>query len=1467
MQLGCDLVYVIRVTTAIGLLVTDTVLVISQESLKAHDFVPGTAILVWRMLFTTRGFSLRRLLADPLNLDSQLTEEERAIRDTAREFAQNKLLPRIIEQYRTEGWRIEMGEVGLLGPTIRGYGCAGASSVAYGLIAREIERVDSGYRSTMSVQSSLAMTAIYEFGSEAQKERYLPSLATGELAGCFGLTEPNHGSDPAGMETIAKEAPEGGFILNGSKSWISSAPVADIFIVWARCAWDEKIRGFILEKGLKGLSTAAIKHKLALRASLTGSIFMDEVYIGRDALLPHAKGLAGPFTCLNSARYGISWGAMGALEDCIARAREYALERYQFKRPLASFQLVQNKLANAHTEVGLGLLASLQASWTSERQRRTCSGDDKYHIGRHVANLQVVNTYEGTRDIHALILGKAITVNIHPKIVVMEATHEGGRLILADPKPGESQPSESNEEFSSTHNVHVNVSETGDDAHTSRIQERDDGNQDSEEMIQDSSVSDSRRPSVRYASLPRITKSKTERGGLAYIPSGGSTPDSIDTPPQSRSASVPVISMSSSKFPSRPSSVTGTDDENSEEEDYDWSTDEDILDDSAKQTASKHSNPKKRFTVKRTVLFFLSTLIGSTLLSALFSSVPIFLHFFYLKPHPTDHRHYITANVSAWFVWLAANILVSWYLAVLIDIVPLVLNFAIYVIWGVVSEGVLSKIEIYIAVKGRFKPMLYAAFAWGSWVIIFSGIYGLYNPHDPNVIQAGYTRRTYQAIEFIFFLTLIFSVEKILSHWIAFVFHRKAYEDRLENLEKELHVIDHLRTHRPKRISHIHGHSHGQRSSGGIWGSMGFGWGSTVGTDLAGNLGNRNENRSSNRFSKLIGTPISNLLGTPMYEKTGSYFGTTGTQGTTDLDTPNNVSGISVVTEFAKRSIRPTLTPASTMALLPEEETDDRSHSGHQRQSSNQGSRLRIQESEDDRTGHMADNEQEYDLAANNFRIKSQTPSKPESRKKRGWLPRLHADRTPTELDQQGHSGQGLCKDEKNKDEIEMEAPSDHPYKTASQLRLTSPESRKMDASDDAVFVQAARALKSAVLYDARNIKGKDDDLSGGNGWGSIGNAREAKRLARTIYTCFKPPNQHRKYLVPSDFYSAYANHADAEAAFKVFDKDNNGDISRAEVKGTIWRAYKERRALVRSLRDAEHALRTLDWIMMVLAAIIVFFISLSIFNVAVGSSLTSFYTIGIAASFIFKNSASSAFDAVMFLFVTHPFDTGDRVFVDDENLIVKKMGLFATTFSRSDGTETYYFNSQLFAKFITNVRRSGPTFENATFQVSWRTPLEKLDQLEQCMNEWLATEENRWFEPQTAVTLQKIDFQRSLEFTMGIGHNGTWQDWGLRNARKNAFMAAAQFYCYQLGITNSESAQPILLPDTNGLPFSPIFSLPPNSAATTGGFPKDEGIVEVPQVVKPRFGFVPPPDKRTTLVRMRKSKLRKANVRGMAQT
>jgi len=377
---------------------------------------------------------------DPLLLDLQLSEEERMVRDTAYQYCQDKLLPRIQEAFRNEKtdpsiFR-EMGELGLLGPTIpTEYGGSGLNYVCYGLIAREVERVDSGYRSMMSVQSSLVMVPINEFGTEAQKQKYLPKLATGEWIGCFGLTEPNHGSDPGSMVTRAKQV-KGGYSLSGSKMWISNSPIADVFVVWAKTE-DNIIRGFILEKGWKGLSAPAIHGKVGLRASITGEIVMDEVFVPEENLMPGVQGLKGPFTCLNSARYGIAWGALGAAEDCWFRARQYVLDRKQFGRPLAANQLIQKKLADMQTEISLGLQGCLRlgrmkdegtasVEITSIMKRNSCGKaldvarmardmlggngiSDEFGVIRHMVNLEVVNTYEGTHDIHALILGRAQT--------------------------------------------------------------------------------------------------------------------------------------------------------------------------------------------------------------------------------------------------------------------------------------------------------------------------------------------------------------------------------------------------------------------------------------------------------------------------------------------------------------------------------------------------------------------------------------------------------------------------------------------------------------------------------------------------------------------------------------------------------------------------------------------------------------------------------------------------------------------------------------------------------------------------------------------------------------------------------------------------------------------------------------------------------------------------------------------------
>ena len=380
--------------------------------------------------------------SDPLLLDAELGEDERLVRDAARAYAQEQLQPRVLSAFREErfdrGIMAEMGALGLLGATIpETYGGAGASYVAYGLIAREVERVDSGYRSALSVQSSLVMHPIHAYGSEAQRRKYLPALAAGTMVGCFGLTEPDHGSDPGGMTTRA-EPVDGGYRLTGSKTWITNAPIADVFVVWAKSAAHEgAIRGFLLERGMAGLATPKIEGKFSLRASVTGEIVMDGVEVPEENLLPDASGLKGPFGCLNRARYGIAWGAMGAAEDCWHRARQYVLDRQQFGRPLAANQLIQKKLADMQTEIALGLQAALRVGRLFDEGRvapemislikRNNAGKaldiarlardmhggngiaDEFHVIRHMVNLETVNTYEGTHDIHALILGRAQT--------------------------------------------------------------------------------------------------------------------------------------------------------------------------------------------------------------------------------------------------------------------------------------------------------------------------------------------------------------------------------------------------------------------------------------------------------------------------------------------------------------------------------------------------------------------------------------------------------------------------------------------------------------------------------------------------------------------------------------------------------------------------------------------------------------------------------------------------------------------------------------------------------------------------------------------------------------------------------------------------------------------------------------------------------------------------------------------------
>ncbi|KAI0722160.1 Mechanosensitive ion channel-domain-containing protein [Cerioporus squamosus] len=742
---------------------------------------------------------------------------------------------------------------------------------------------------------------------------------------------------------------------------------------------------------------------------------------------------------------------------------------------------------------------------------------------------------------------------------------------------------------------------------------------------------------------------------------------------------------------------------------------------------------ERKFGFIKLIKLLFSTLIGSTILSGLIITPALIVHFFWYKPHPTDHRKYVRDNVEAWLFWAAANVSISWGLALIVDIIPAVIRFVIGLAWGHVSEVIKSRLEMYTSVKEPIKPVLYAASGWVSWVIIFVHIFKLYDMDDEGSSRAAYTPRVYEVIEFLFFFALVLSAQKMLSHFVAFSFHRTAYRERLQEVQEALKVIEKLRTYRPKR-------RHAQKSSFG---------------------------RS---------TPVFSALLTPAHEK-DHFLGGRSRPGT----------------------------PGGSRAGTPEQNCTS------------------------------SDEDRDATLVARKRKGKA----------RRSW--RTHED----------------------KPDLRVNTADQHRYPPSplagSPANTGSPAGgsrrRSSDSDDPAVVIQAAtqaaKALKTAMLHDARNIQGKDEELNG-LVW-NVSSSHEAKRLARSIWHAFREPG--RTYLIPRDFYPAFPTAPEAEAAFKVFDKDNNGDISRAEIKTTLLKVYKERRFLSRSMRDVGQALTTLDNVLLVLALIILFFISLSVFGVNIESSLTSLYTIGIGASFIFKNSASSAFDAIMFLFVTHPFDTGDRCFIDDENLVVKKMGLFATIFTRADGTETYYFNSMLFNKFITNARRSDKTAENLTMQVAWRTPMEKLDQLEKCMNNWLQTEENRWFQPSTSVTLQKIDYQRYLEITIGIPYNSNWQDWNLRLQRKTAFHAAVNYYSRQLGIVAYNSAIPLAYANPETLEV-----VPPDAT------PADED-VEAPESPAPEpvdkrersnwLGFQPPPeDGIPSGMRRRKAKSKKAMYR-----
>ncbi|KDQ64972.1 hypothetical protein JAAARDRAFT_52890 [Jaapia argillacea MUCL 33604] len=821
---------------------------------------------------------------------------------------------------------------------------------------------------------------------------------------------------------------------------------------------------------------------------------------------------------------------------------------------------------------------------------------------------------------------------------------------------------------------------------------------------------------------------------------------------------------------------TDDEDDHDDEDDYDWSAEEDLVDEEAKFEQKMGGEQKKRkgWGLRRIITLLLSSLLGTLFLSSILVAVALLLHFYFYIPHPTSSRRYLTSNISAWLYFFAVNLLISWFLALLVDLVPVFVRFGIAVAWGHVSEDWKTRLEMYGSVKGCVKPVLYAASGWVSWVIIFQSVFGLYDSGNEGRSWASYTPRVHQAIEFLFFLALVLSVQRLLSQAIAFAFHRVAYADRLESLREALKAVEKLRTYKPKHRS-----------------GMGMG----------------------HRSGK--STPVLSVFG----------WGT----ATHDVEDGDVEDEMDVVQGRGKKKGkargRSSWLHKADKELLKHKRRKDESRS---RSRSRAGSRSPI-------------------------RLTSASHSEPSTCPISPVATPTHAHTYPPTAVAVTSSPERTV--------LGPAAPTHHRRTSSFGFGFGSHRTGKEHGPEDEVgMMQAAKVLKTAVLHDARNIKGKEGGGLNGLMW-NVGSAHEAKRLAKAIYTTFKDKKRHSPLLLPADFEPAFPSPEEAAEAFRVFDVDNNGDISRAEIKTTLLKIYKERRSLSRSMRDVSVALKTLDQMLLVAAFVVLFFVSLSIFRVNYVKSLTSLYSLFIAASFIFKSSASGAFDAVMFIFVTHPFDTGDRCFIDDENLVVKKMGLFATVFARADGTETYYFNSQLFNKFITNARRSGKTFENLTMQVAWKTPLGKLDELSRLLNDWLQKDPNRWYEPSTSIGLSKIEHQRYLELTIGIGHNGYIQDWGMRMQRKTTFHAAVQHFCRHLGIVSSQSPMPIIWAGGETMPGTPtpeVEDYSPSSPVPESAL--DRGADKSARDLKPCLGFVPAAQDTT----VRKSRSKKLVLRSM---
>ncbi|KAJ3514312.1 hypothetical protein NMY22_g14780 [Coprinellus aureogranulatus] len=815
-------------------------------------------------------------------------------------------------------------------------------------------------------------------------------------------------------------------------------------------------------------------------------------------------------------------------------------------------------------------------------------------------------------------------------------------------------------------------------------------------------------------------------------------------------------------------STPGGSDGEPSDDDYDWSGEEDLAEQQAK-FADRMGGRKKDegWGIKRVIKFLFTTLIGSTLLSCIIVTPPLIVHFVWFKANPNDHRRYVDKNVQAWMFWVAANVTISWFLALIVDVVPIFIQYFLVATWGHVSEAVKSRLEMYNSVKDTGKPAIYAASGIASWVIIFDHIYHLHTLDDEVTSAAAYTDRVYQVLLFFFFLVLIICIQKLLSHVIAWNFHQTAYKDRIEEVQKSLVVIEKLQQYRPKNYKRAHGAQTPMTT------------GYTFGNGM-----------SEKEHARKLNNALRSALKNPSRLATPSAPDGDHDDYLSEAELPHILCSQSraIQTRNSGRRVEGSICDSEEFTAATRDE--ERAHSPH---------RLSFQP-------NQSQPQHRYTTSAVSYPDSMRGNGQPQ----RPPLPRRQTD-------------------------------------------------------GEAAIRNAAKAIGKAVLHDARNLQGKQEVLLS---W-DVSSSQEAKRLARSIFRRLR--DKHRKYLLPSDFYPAFPTRQEAEQAFNLFDKDGNGDLSRGEIKAKLVKTYQERRFLSRSLKDVGEALKTLDRILLIFACIIVAFISLSVFGVEVGNSLTSMYSLVIAASFVFKSSASRAFDAIMFLFVTHPYDTGDRVFIGLENLVVKKVGLFATVFQRADGTETYYFNSQLFNVFITNARRSDPTTENMTMEVGWKTPLEKLDALEKCINDWLSTEENRWYRPGTGVTLQHIVYQRYLTLTIGIPHNANWQDWAMRNARRTAFQAAVQYYCRQLGITGYEAPLPIVFQnaDPSQIADSPalakdgeddieVVNSPPSSPLNTPGEyhpPDDRSPMEgaVKPSTSPMLGFRPPEGVRH-LARARKS-------------